>query len=201
MLQYPSIPSWRYIQPGQQCTAFYKYDGSNLRFEWSWKRGWYKFGTRTQMMDQNTPIYGAAVPLFHETMGEWIAQRCQYAFGKKLERIVAFCEWFGPSSFAGWHDEDEKKQLVLLDVSIFKKGFLPPDQFLKFFDKADFCPKVIYKGPMNKQFVDDVRKGRYPVYEGVVCKGVDWNAKIKTLEYLERLKNENTEAWELMKDE
>jgi len=153
------------------------------------------------MMDENTPIYGAAIPLFKQTMAEWIAQRCQHTFGKKLERIVAFAEWFGPSSFAGWHDENEKKQLVLLDVSIFKKGVLPPDQFLKFFERADFCPKVIYKGVMDQRFIDNVREGRYPVYEGVVCKGVDWNAKIKTVEYLDRLKKENTEAWELMKDE
>ena len=54
---------------------------------------------------------------------------------------------------------------------------------------------------MSREFINDVRDGKYPVYEGVVCKGDDWTAKIKTIEYLERLRGENPLLWNEEKDE
>lgn len=54
---------------------------------------------------------------------------------------------------------------------------------------------------MNHQFINDVRTGKYPVYEGVICKGADWTAKIKTIEFLDRLKGENEGLWNIEKDE
>lgn len=39
MLQYPSILGVKKMPLGHKCYAFYKYDGSNLRFEWSPKKG------------------------------------------------------------------------------------------------------------------------------------------------------------------
>ena len=63
MLAYPSIPSWRDVSKGLPCLAFYKYDGSNLRFEWNSKTGWCKFGTRTQLFDKYTELYSQALPL------------------------------------------------------------------------------------------------------------------------------------------
>jgi hypothetical protein len=33
------------------------------------------------------------------------------------------------------------------------------------------------------------------LYEGVVCKGDGWNAKIKTFEYLNRLKHQFDDEW------
>ena len=45
MKQYETIPYYGdYLGP--DIIAFDKIDGSNLRFEWSRKRGFYKFGTR-----------------------------------------------------------------------------------------------------------------------------------------------------------
>ena len=71
MKQYPHIvgPS---KAPREHCIAFYKYDGSNVRFEWSKKRGWYKFGTRTQLIDENVEIFGQAIPVFKNTLAEGI---------------------------------------------------------------------------------------------------------------------------------
>ena len=38
-----------------------------------------------------------------------------------------------------------------------------------------------------QQFIDDVHKGNYPVWEGVVAKGDDFMVKIKTNAYMEKL--------------
>jgi hypothetical protein len=43
---------------------------------------------------------------------------------------------------------------------------------------------------MSREFVDDVRNGKYPVYEGVICKGDGWTSKIKTIQDLDRLRGE-----------
>lgn len=51
------------------------------------------------------------------------------------------------------------------------------------------------------QFAEDVRKGNYRVTEGVVCKGGKtpddlWMAKIKTYDYMARLKQAFADRWE-----
>lgn len=196
MLQYPSIDSWRKSPIGKPCVAFYKYDGSNLRFEYNPKKGWCKYGTRKTMFDENTPLYNQAIELFNDNMGQVIVDTVNHAYGRKVERITAFTEFFGPSSFAGSHDPDEQKQLKLFDVFVFKKGFIPANQFVKLFKRHDWTAEVVYQGNMNREFVDDVRNGKYPVYEGVICKGDEWSAKIKTIQYLDRLKNEFEDQWE-----
>lgn len=198
MLQYPSIPSGQKSRGlGKPCIAFNKYDGSNLRFEWSPKRKWYKFGSRTQLIDTNTEQFKGAIPLFMDTMANSIEKTIVEEFGNNTPRIVAFAEWFGPNSFAGTHDPSDEKQLVLFDVSVYKKGFLTPNQFVDYFaDWYEWSAKVIYRGNLNQQFINDVRHGAYPVYEGVVCKGDGWSAKIKTFEYLNRLKNRFGDEWE-----
>ena len=54
---------------------------------------------------------------------------------------------------------------------------------------------------MSHEFIQDVRNGKCTVYEGVVCKGDDWVAKIKTIEYLNRLRGENESLWLEERDE
>lgn len=196
MLSYPSIPSWKASVLGEPCIAFYKYDGSNLRFEWSPKKGWYKYGTRNQLFDANATPYNQAIPIFHDTMADDIVSKVMEAEGRKVERIVAFTEFFGPSSFAGWHDEKEEKELVLFDVSVYKKGFYTARQFVKMFNQFPFMADVVYQGNMNKPFIEDVQRGHYALNEGVICKGDKWQAKIKTFEFLDRLKNRFGAEWE-----
>jgi hypothetical protein len=53
MEQYPSIEGSSKAPLGKPCIAFYKYDGSNLRWEWNPKKGWFKFGTRHELFDQS----------------------------------------------------------------------------------------------------------------------------------------------------
>lgn len=99
--------------PQSACIAFDKLDGSNLRFEWNRKRGWNKFGTRRRLMDETDPEYGSAIQLFQETLAEGIEKvlKDEKAY-RGVERVTAFAEFYGPSSFAGWHDWNEPKQLT-----------------------------------------------------------------------------------------
>ncbi len=63
MIEYPTIIGCSKA-PREQCIAFDKLDGSNLRFKWTAKRGFDTFGTRTQLIDINTPIYGRGSVIF-----------------------------------------------------------------------------------------------------------------------------------------
>lgn len=195
MLSYPSIPSYKQTIIGEPCISFYKFDGSNLRFEWSPKKGWYKYGTRNHLFDQTNTTYNQAIPYFQDVMANDIVNKVVEDQGRKPERIVVFAEFFGPSSFAGWHDETEEKQLKLFDVSVFKKGFYPAKQFVKLFGEFPYTAHVVYEGNMNYSFINDVRIGRYPVVEGVVCKGIDWACKIKTESWIEKLKGKFGNDW------
>ena len=64
MKEYPSIP---HIDrgTGEFCIAFTKYDGSNIRAEWTRKSGWSKFGTRTHLLGVDDPVF-----VEHEWRGE-----------------------------------------------------------------------------------------------------------------------------------
>lgn len=201
MKSYPSIdgPS---KAPKDSGIAFYKYDGSNLRFEWTKKRGWHKYGTRKRLFDETDPDFGAAIKLFKETH----APDLEAIFKKEYrdsQEVTVFCEYFGDLSFAGQHKpEDTTKRLVLIDVEIFKYGFVSPRDFVNIFCKqlGDRAAQVIYEGNLNEQFIKDVREGKYPLWEGVVFKGGSkhklWRTKIKTNAYLTKLKEIYADGWE-----
>lgn len=193
MQQYPTIPGSSKAPLGKQCIAFYKYDGSNLRWEWSPKRGWNKFGTRRQLFDRSTPLYNQAIPVFEKFSDEIVYRTKQLI--KNPERITVFTEFFGPSSFAGSHDFDEEKELRLFDVHLFKRGLIPPKQFLDVYGDMEQAADVVYQGTLNKQFINDVRSGAYDVFEGVIAKGDDFSVKIKTDEYFKRLRDRFDDEW------
>lgn len=214
MLQYPSILGVKKMPIGNPCVAFYKYDGSNLRFEWSPKKGWNKFGSRTQMIDSKHEVFGRGIEMFQDEMGQIIVDRIKNAFPKQfrtMDRITAFAEFYGENSFAGSHVEEEEKHLKLFDVFLFKTGFLLPDQFISTFGDWDKSAEVVYQGKLNQDFIQQVRNnalnsGRV-LNEGVICKGMCdkvlakkfgsvWMTKIKTLEYLDKLKNRYADNWE-----
>ncbi len=198
MKSYPHIlgPS---KAPNLPCIAFYKYDGSNLRWEWTRKRGWFKFGTRTRLFNEFDEDFGQAVPLFFNGLSDQIDKKIKSKY-RNAEKVTVFTEFFGPSSFAGNHLSDETKELRLFDICIHKKGLISPREFINNFGHLDFSAKVIYEGNLNKQFIKDVQNGKYPVYEGVVCKGGEghklWMRKIKTLEYMTRLEGSFGLEWD-----
>ena len=53
MIQYSSIPHLKDAKIlNQKVYSFYKYDGSNLRFEWQPKKGFCKFGVNCELFAQ-----------------------------------------------------------------------------------------------------------------------------------------------------
>lgn len=208
MKSYWSIPGPSKA-PQKPCIAFYKYDGSNVRAEWSKKRGWYKFGTRNQTIDESSALFGPMIPLFLETFGDSIPKilkdNKEY---RGVDRIIAFCEYFGPSSLGMWHDWDELHnigELRLIDINVHKRGFVLPRQFVNDFGHLDQCAEVVYEGNFNKQLIEDVWNGEYPVREGIVAKGVLpnqkgrpehglWMAKCKTAWWFEEIKRRYKET-------
>ena len=210
MKQYISIdgPS---KAPRQACYGFVKYDGSNIRAEWSKKRGWYKFGTRKCMIDESDPIFGRACTLFKAKYGDDLEKvfKSEKLF-EGVRNVVVFFEFFGTKSFAGMHFPDETAwDVVLFDVSPHKKGLLGPKEFVDHFGHLKVA-EVIYQGNLNEILIEDVRKEnlncesqyeiKTEVPEGIVCKGGKghdlWMAKIKTERYKEELKKRYQMDWE-----
>jgi len=197
---------------GEHCIGFDKLDGSNLRFEFSHKRGWYKFGTRNRMFDQGDKEFGQAIDLFMNKYGEPLAKIMSDKF-VKVESAIAYAEFLGPVSFGGLHDpvylnqighlpsivSNDPKDVVLFDFNLHKRGFLSPVEFVKLFSHLHI-PSVIYEGKLTQDFVHAVRNNEYPVFEGVVAKGGEghkiWMHKIKTNNYLERIRKVFGTGWQ-----
>ncbi len=198
MKQYPHIEYWNKGIMGDVVWGFDKLDGSNIRAEWSKKRGWYKFGTRNCMIDENNPDFGEAITLFQEKYSEGLDRvfrnSKQY---RNMRTMTVFLEYFGEKSFAGFHFEDDPKDIVLFDVSMFQKGWVQPKAFIDDFGHLGI-PKVIYNGNLNKKFVKDVYDGLYDVKEGIIAKGIRrtkrkdnelvWLVKIKTQWWLDSVR-------------
>lgn len=195
MMQYPSILGSVKAPLGRPCLGFVKYDGSNLRWEWSPKRGWEKFGTRRHLFDQTDPVFGEAIPLFLDRLGKEITDRVKDEH-RGVQRITAFTEFFGPNSFAGSHVPGEPKELKLFDVFLFQKGFIPPKKFVAMFGDLPQTAEVVYEGNVTKQLVMDVKKGKFKVDEGLILKGADFMVKVKTDEYFRRLRHKYPERWQ-----
>jgi hypothetical protein len=75
-----------------------------------------------------------------------------------------------------------------------------PRQFVDDFGHLD-AARVVFQGKLTGQLAEDVRRGRFGVEEGVVCKGgrggADlWMVKIKTHAYMEKLKQAMADRWE-----
>ncbi len=172
MKPYPSIPP----STGQKFREFDAYvfdklDGSNLRFEWTRKQGWHKFGTRTRLFDHTDPDFGLAVPLF---LRFWQDCLTKVAVDNRWNHLIVFMEFWGKQSFAGKHDPKDDKTLTLFDACPDKKGLLGPREFLKLFDKF-LIPRFLGTHKWTRGFVDRIRKGESGLdgitFEGVVGKG------------------------------
>lgn len=150
--------------------VFDKADGSNLRFEWSKKRGWYKYGTRNHLFDQTDPVFGSAIDVFQNGLAQGIAD---VAKSQRWDKAVVFAEFFGPHSFAGVHLPEDPKFLALFDVSPLRKGILPPAEFLKLFGHLEIT-KFLGVVDWNSDYVARVRRGEVEgiTFEGVVAKGM-----------------------------
>lgn len=200
MKEYPSIE--RKYMKDKPIYAFDKLDGSNVRMEWSAKRGFYKFGTKTQLIDKDSPIFGRAVPLFVDKYETDLAK----VFAKKRwQRAVCFCELHGENSFAGNHNMDDKLTVTLFDVSI-DDIILDPRDFLDCFGHLDVAP-LLYNGNANEEFIHSVHRSELEgmTFEGVVCKTTVRHKKenpemfkVKSNAWIEKLKGYCNGNMELM---
>lgn len=222
-LAYPKIPDSKGFLP-KKCIAFEKYDGTNLH--WVWNKGWTHFGTRRDRFpltvdginefNKAHPGLEEAYPLFNkwaDPIGEFVGYKyCP----DDISEIVVFTEFLGDKSFAGMHEKDDPKKLIVIDVSSTYKncGIIVPYQVAIDLDQYNDDPRnpsgnkikdfhlanIIYSGKFTGQFVEDVREGKFGVKEGVVCKGDDRDGKIhmckiKTNAYMERLKQSFNDKW------
>jgi hypothetical protein len=210
MLHYPKMPGCTQT-PSGPCVAFEKYDGTNLHWEWDRDFGWHSFGPRRGEFNLDEAGVAAfhaehghlfeVVSLFHDTLAvpleEVLLTNEAY---QPFHAVKVFAEFLGPSSFAGLHREAEPKELRLFDIWLDGYGFVGPERFVRDFGHLN-AARVVYRGKLTGQFIEDVRRGRFNVPEGVVCKGGQggedvWMLKIKTLAYVDRLKQAMADGWE-----
>ncbi len=193
MKQYDSIG--KDVVKGRPFYVFDKLDGSNIRAEWNPKRGFCKFGSRTQLIDETNPMGACAIPLIR-AQEDAIASILR---ASKAQEATCFFELFGPSSFAGVHKWDESGfQLCLFDVSIFKQGMMLPGAFLKAFAGIVPVPNLVHYGNVTDSLIEQVRDGTLPgvSFEGVVCKGTPLKKgypphmfKIKSQAWIDKVKS------------
>lgn len=191
MKSYPSI-----VHSCKGCPAkiwaFDKLDGSNIRVEWNFKRGFYKFGTRTQLLSPEDRVFGGIPDLFQATLADSLHE---VFMQQRWKTALAFLEYWGPGSFAGTHDLKTLKHLALIDISHDHRGILEPEHFLRV---SEGLPRasLVYSGPLTDEFVEDVKSSTLEgiTHEGVVCKGphvspgLPWMAKIKTMAWYDALR-------------
>ncbi|KKN13655.1 hypothetical protein LCGC14_1004270 [marine sediment metagenome] len=168
MKTYPSLLYPPKNGLGERLHTFEKLDGSNLRFEWSKKKGWYKAGTRRRLLDETDDIFGPAPALFQSTL----ADECtKIAKKQQWQRVVVFCEYYGHASFAGLHQNQARDmKLTVIDVAPYRMGLLPPTEFLKLFGHVG--PRYLGYLKWGKNFIERVRRDEIEgaSFEGVVGK-------------------------------
>jgi hypothetical protein len=213
MKEYPSIPSASDIlaRPddylGRPFVAFDKLDGSNIRAEWDHKKGWHRFGSRRRLLDPSVPFLGEAIRLILDGYGDGLARAfADYPLSRRPREATVYFEFLGPHSFAGIHDPaelgvpaNEPFRVVLIDVNLHRRGLVCADEFVQRFGHLGI-PRVVHRGVLTREFVADVRAGRYGDGEGVICKGGEahgrWMAKVKTDAYRCRLKAFFQDDWQ-----
>jgi hypothetical protein len=181
---------------GLPIVAFDKLDGSNLRFEWSRKRGFYKFGSRNVMIDENHEQFGKGVKIFKEKYEEPLSRIFTTKKYRDVLSFVCYAEFLGKKSAFGQHESEDQFDVVLFDVDRYKKGFIPPKDFVEDFHSLGI-PRIIYTGNLTKDFVLRVKQNEFGLSEGVICKGKVpgkndrehlYYCKIKTDDWFSRLR-------------
>lgn len=190
MKTYPSIPKkLKGKKTDRRVHVFDKLDGSNLRFEWCHKRGWHRWGSRRQVIDESHAILGNAMQLFEASFADRVEKR---AIAEGWQGLVAFAEFHGPNSLAGQHLESDRKELSLFDVAPARRGLLGPERFLDLFGDLAIAP---YLGEFvwDDNFVAKIRRNELTgvSFEGAIGKaGCGHNlvmAKAKTQIWVDRI--------------
>lgn len=169
MKQYPSIDAT--VRRGVLVYAFDKLDGSNIRAEWNKKKGFSKFGSRHQLIDESEKTLGPSIPLIKQKYEKDLTE----IFKKQnFDKVTCFFEFFGPGSFAGFHPSEEPKDVVLFDIDVYKTGLISPKEFISLTDQKVQTAKLLYTGNVTNEFEKEVRSGTLEgmSFEGVICKTI-----------------------------
>ena len=210
MIEYPSI-AFSAKAPRKRMVAFDKLDGSNFRAKWVAGKGFVGYGTRTQLINEDTEYWGDMVRCFKTRYQTPLEQHLNITLKtskgqKPVQEAVIFGEYLGPNSFAGKHcDGADAMRIVFFDVLLGKKQrkFLLPYEFIDYLGDVVEIPRVIYEGNLTKEFITEIVSST-ELNEGVICKGCErsgaysgnvWMCKIKTQAYLDRLKETFKESW------
>lgn len=168
MKSYPSIAVLTQETLDGDVFVFDKLDGSNIRAEWNIKGGFTKFGSRKQLIDESHPSLGAAIALvkdYNQSFAKAVKEQ-------GISRCTVFFEFWGPQSFAGQHVDGDSFTCSILDVDVYKAGFMAPADFVKAFEGIIPAPRLLHRGPVTKELVTAVKTGTLPgmTREGVVMK-------------------------------
>ena len=180
MKHYPSI---RQSRKSFKAYVFDKLDGSNLRFSWDIRQGWYEYATRTRPLPTNHKLYKIGYEYFANVYADSIVT---IATQKGWKRLDAFCEFYGDNSFAGRHDLSEQQKVTLIDLAPNTRGFLKPEEFLDLFSALPL-PAYLGQVEWNEEYAKAVRKG---LIEGITCEGVVAKSATK-----QRMAKAKTQAW------
>lgn len=191
MKPYPSITTE--IRRDVPVYAFDKLDGSQIRAEWEGRRGFVAFGSRHRSLEPSHPRLGEAIGLARATYEDDVTRALT---ARGIKQAVVFLEFVGPRSFAGRHAE-EPHEVVLIDLAVFGRGLVPPDEFLALLGHLRTAA-VLHQGPVTPAFVASVRDGSLPGLsgEGVVCKSTTLERrrpimfKIKAQRWYDRLREQ-----------
>lgn len=190
MKEYPSIP--RDIRFDVPVYVFDKLDGSNVRAEWSRKKGFWKFGKRHGLLDHSNPILLKAEPLIKEKYSEDLNRIFR---DQRWQKAIAFFEFWGPLSFAGNHETGDIHTVTLIEIAGDKKGFVMPRDFVQMFENVDHA-RLLHHGNFTDSILEEVRAGTLKgmTFEGVVCKGAQTSPglplmfKVKSIAWMEKLR-------------
>lgn len=199
MLTYPSIQR----SQGQDFREFEAYlfdklDGNNLRFEWTRRRGWHKYGTRERLFDQTDPLFGAAIPLFHRLLAEPLEKIARV---QRWQKVIVFAEYWGKQSLGGLHVPGDELTLSIFDIAPDDREILDPRDFLKTCDLRYIDPayvaRFLGRQRWTRGFVASVLDGSFagPTFEGVVGKSTDgYRAKAKTQAWIDAIYRRHGDA-------
>jgi hypothetical protein len=172
-------------------SIFDKLDGSSMRSEWSRKRGFFKHGRRSGLLDDSNPALLEVPDLFNELLAKTLDS---LARGLGWEHLIVFYEFWGVKSLGGIHVADDPKFLTVFDAAVNKKGILGPSDFRRAFEGMVPTPKFLGTYNFTRGFADEVRRGGVEgiTFEGVVAKAGSGHdivrAKAKTQKWIDAIR-------------
>lgn len=220
MRYYESFDSYKINKSliGENIVAFKKYDGQNFVAKYNVKKKVFdSFGSKTRLVDETDEQFGLAVKIFKEQIQDELIRLVSLNKGKKaifegVKEIEFYFEFVGEHSFCGRHDETDEMHLILIDIWIYKKGYVEPKDFCKLTQNLNIdVAEVIYEGILNIPFIRSIEENDwtkenclYPnIKEGVVCKRTTKKkgqylpkAKVKTNWWLNKVKENYPNNWE-----